>query len=102
MVDQNSKLENLKSPAYPGSSGPLVARPKRTMDKPTLTLPLTLLKLLVYETLLATVDDLTVRIIFASADIASTPELFECYRLSYIRRCRLRSDLRSRNFEQFL
>ncbi|GFY13098.1 uncharacterized protein TNCV_666601 [Trichonephila clavipes] len=46
-----------------------------------------LLKSFVYETLVATVDYLTSRILVASADIASTPDLFDCIRQSFVLRC---------------
>ncbi|GFV73745.1 hypothetical protein TNCV_3548941 [Trichonephila clavipes] len=47
------------------------------------------LKSLVYETLVATVEDLTALIVVPSADIASTSGLFELVRQSIVRWCRL-------------
>ncbi|GFU48996.1 uncharacterized protein TNCV_2332901 [Trichonephila clavipes] len=44
------------------------------------------LKALVYETLVAIVEDLTTRIVVTSADIASTPDLFERIRQYFVRR----------------
>ncbi|GFU88990.1 hypothetical protein TNCV_2894381 [Trichonephila clavipes] len=60
------------------------------------------LKLFVYETPVSTVEDLTVQIVVASADIASIPDLFERVRQPFVRWCRLCYDLSDRNFEQFL
>lgn len=60
------------------------------------------LKSLVYQTPVDTLEDLTARIVVASADIASTPGMFERVRQSFVRRCRLCNDLRGRTFEQFL
>ncbi|GFW75630.1 hypothetical protein TNCV_4428131 [Trichonephila clavipes] len=51
---------------------------------------------------LATLKNLTTRIIVASADIARTPELFEHFRQFFVRQCQLCYDLRGRNFEQFM
>ncbi|GFY16545.1 hypothetical protein TNCV_735721 [Trichonephila clavipes] len=41
----------------------------------------------VYKTSLATVEDFTARIVIASTEIASTPELFECVQQSILRQC---------------
>ncbi|GFV30332.1 uncharacterized protein TNCV_98071 [Trichonephila clavipes] len=60
------------------------------------------LESLVYEILVAAVKDLTARIVFASADIASIPDLSERIRQSFVRGCRMCCDLRNCNFEQFI
>ncbi|GFY24270.1 uncharacterized protein TNCV_1013191 [Trichonephila clavipes] len=60
------------------------------------------LKSVVYEALVAVVEDLTVQIYEALADIDITRNLFESDRQSFLRRCRLCYNLHSRNFEQFL
>ncbi|GFT52748.1 hypothetical protein TNCV_205921 [Trichonephila clavipes] len=60
------------------------------------------LKSLAYETSLATVEDITALIVVASADVISTPDLFERVGQSFVRLCRLCYDLRSLNFKQLL
>ncbi|GFX27255.1 uncharacterized protein TNCV_3340671 [Trichonephila clavipes] len=56
-------------------------------------------KSLVYETPVATVEDLTARIDVASDDIANTMGFFECVRQSFVRRCWLSYDLLRERFE---
>ncbi|GFU91382.1 uncharacterized protein TNCV_2541501 [Trichonephila clavipes] len=51
------------------------------------------LKSLVYETLVAMVDDLTSRIVVASGNIVNTPDLFERAEQSFVRQCQLCYDL---------
>ncbi|GFV66304.1 uncharacterized protein TNCV_2737181 [Trichonephila clavipes] len=60
------------------------------------------LKSLVYETPVATLEDLMTRIVAVSADIASTLDLFVLGRQYLVRQCRLCYDLHDRNFEQSL
>ncbi|GFS57083.1 uncharacterized protein TNCV_4238631 [Trichonephila clavipes] len=51
------------------------------------------------ETPVGTVEDLTVQIVIASADITSTPDLFAHARQSFLCRCRLCHHLRGHHFE---
>ncbi|GFX52156.1 hypothetical protein TNCV_548151 [Trichonephila clavipes] len=60
------------------------------------------LKLLVYETPVTTVKSLLTWVVFVSADIASTRDLFEHARQSFICLCQLRYNLHGLNFGQFL
>ncbi|GFU13507.1 hypothetical protein TNCV_938071 [Trichonephila clavipes] len=60
------------------------------------------LKSLMYESLMATVDDFTARIVVASVNIASTSDLFEGNRQLFVHRWRLYYVLHGRNIEQFL
>ncbi|GFV70196.1 uncharacterized protein TNCV_2553401 [Trichonephila clavipes] len=53
------------------------------------------LKSFVYGTLVATVKDLSVQIIVASADTANIPDFFERIRQLFIRQCRLCYHLRA-------
>ncbi|GFU60198.1 hypothetical protein TNCV_4249021 [Trichonephila clavipes] len=57
------------------------------------------LKSFLYETPVATQEDLTTWIIVASADVASLADLFEHVRKTFRRRCRLSYDLRGHNFK---
>ncbi|GFX81407.1 uncharacterized protein TNCV_142571 [Trichonephila clavipes] len=57
------------------------------------------LKSLVYETPAVTEEDLIARHMVASADVASTPELFKRVQKSFVCYCRLGYDLRDRIFE---
>ncbi|GFU18812.1 hypothetical protein TNCV_1085551 [Trichonephila clavipes] len=59
------------------------------------------LKSLLYETPVTTAEDFTARTVVASAGIASTLDLFERIRQSFVCR-RLYYDLRRQSFEQFL
>ncbi|GFW88698.1 hypothetical protein TNCV_2833591 [Trichonephila clavipes] len=56
------------------------------------------LKLFVYEIIMATVEDLTARIVIALADVISTSDLVERIRQSFVHRCWLGYDLRDCNF----
>ncbi|GFT27204.1 hypothetical protein TNCV_40451 [Trichonephila clavipes] len=58
------------------------------------------LKSIVYETPIATEENITAQIAVSSADITSTPDLIEHVTQSFARRC-LCTDLRGRKFEQF-
>ncbi|GBM71890.1 hypothetical protein AVEN_238540-1 [Araneus ventricosus] len=90
-------------PRWIGRGGP-VAWPPRSPDRNLLDFFFweKSLKLLVYQTPVDTLEDPTERIVVASADIPSTPGMFERVRRSLVRRCRLCNDLRGRNFEQLL
>ncbi|GFV81626.1 uncharacterized protein TNCV_1702831 [Trichonephila clavipes] len=56
------------------------------------------LKLIMYETLVATVEDHMARIVFAPGDIACSPD--ERVRQSFVRGWRLYYDLHGPNFEE--
>ncbi|GFW81246.1 transposable element Tcb2 transposase [Trichonephila clavipes] len=60
------------------------------------------LKSLVYETPVATVENLTAGIAVVSTDIASTQDLLESVRQSFVRQSWLCYDLSGLNFKQFL
>lgn len=91
---------------YPGrwiARGGPVASPPSSPDLNTFdSFFLGHLKLFVYQAPVYTMEELTARIVVASADIASTPGIFELVRLYLVRRCRLLSGLRGRNFEPLL
>ncbi|GFV69533.1 hypothetical protein TNCV_2779481 [Trichonephila clavipes] len=55
-----------------------------------------------FETMVATVEDLVARIVVTTADLTSTPDLFEGFQQSFVSQCRLCYDLHGLNFEQFL
>lgn len=60
------------------------------------------LKSFVYQTPVDTLEYVTAWIVIDLADISSTPDNTERFRQFLVRRCPLCSDLRGRNFEQFL
>ncbi|GFW96049.1 uncharacterized protein TNCV_957631 [Trichonephila clavipes] len=57
------------------------------------------LKSLVYETLVATVEDFILGIFVASIEITRTSDFLEPVRQSFVRRCRPCYDLRGHNLE---
>ncbi|GFX33419.1 hypothetical protein TNCV_4122531 [Trichonephila clavipes] len=59
-------------------------------------------KSFVFKTLIVSEENLVARIVIASADITSTPDLFERFLQSFVRWCRLCYGLHGLNFEQFL
>ncbi|GFU69982.1 hypothetical protein TNCV_1879401 [Trichonephila clavipes] len=103
MVHQHSfRLHCVTTSMVHIPGGGLVFWPPRFPNLNLLNFFLCHLKTLVYEMLISTVEDLMTRIIVASADIASPPDLFERFRQSTIHQSRLCYDRRSHNFEEFL
>ncbi|GFY02519.1 uncharacterized protein TNCV_3503991 [Trichonephila clavipes] len=101
-IDVRAHLQATFSGGWIGCSGP-IAGPERSSDLSPLDFFLWgFLKGLLYETPVATPEDLVGRIVEAAGCVRDTPGTFEKVRCSMQRRCRACLDASGKNFEHLL